>query len=50
MNSTEKPLDTVVFFLDENLGTKQVATALRLAGAVVEIHTDHFPPGADDED
>lgn len=50
MNSIEKPPDTVVFFLNENLGTKQVATALRLAGAMVEIHTDHFPPGEEDED
>ena len=50
MNSTEKPPDAFVFFLDRNLGTKQVATALRQAGVVVEIHNDHFPPGVDDEE
>jgi hypothetical protein len=50
VNSTEKPPDAFVFFLDRNLGTKQVANALRLASAVVEIHNDHFPPGADDEE
>src|SRR5262245_5667367 len=48
VNSTEKPPDGCVFFLDRNLGTKQVANALRQAGAVVEIHNDHFPPGAED--
>lgn len=50
MNSTEKPPDACVFFLDRNLGTKQVAEALCRAGAVVEIHNDHFLPDANDEE
>jgi len=40
--------DTPIFFLDRCLGTKDVATALRKAGAAVEIHDDHFQPGDDD--
>jgi uncharacterized protein with PIN domain len=39
-----------VFFLDRNLGTKQVAEALRQAGAIVEIHNDYFLPDANDEE
>ncbi len=36
--------------MDRSLGKKVVAAALRQAGALVEIHDDHFPPGAPDEE
>jgi hypothetical protein len=39
-----------VFFLDRSLGKKKIAGALRRAGAEVEVHDDHFPPGAKDQD
>jgi hypothetical protein len=31
-----------IFFIDRSLGKKLVATELRKAGALVEIHDDHF--------
>ena len=34
--------------MDRALGTGAVAGALRRAGCSVEIHDDHFPPGAQD--
>lgn len=39
-----------VFFLDRNLGRYTIAQALRQAGARVEIHDDHFPRNAKDEE
>jgi len=39
-----------VFFLDRSLGRYEIATALRQAGATVEIHDDHFPSEATDEE
>jgi predicted nuclease of predicted toxin-antitoxin system len=42
--------EPLVFFLDRSLGKKKVAQALRQAGAVVEVHADHFPSDARDED
>ena len=39
---------TLVFFVDRSLGTADVPDALRRAGAVVEIHDDHFPQDAED--
>ncbi len=36
-------------FIDRSLGRKKVASALRQAGAQVEVHDDHFPPDANDE-
>jgi len=42
--------EPLVFFLDRSLGKKKVAQALRQAGAVVEVHADHFPADARDED
>ena len=50
MNSSSKPPEPPIFFLDRSLGKKRVATALREAGAVLHIHDDHFPPDAKDED
>lgn len=38
MSKLEQP----TFFLDRALGRKAVATALRQAGAKIEIHDDHF--------
>jgi len=37
-------------FLDRSLGRRQVAEALRNAGARIEIHDDHFGPETTDED
>lgn len=37
-----RPETEPVFFLDRNLGRFKIATALRRAGARVEIHDDHF--------
>src|SRR5438034_11603495 len=48
-SSTLSPPDPLVFFVDRSLGRRTVATALRNAGALVEIHDDHSPPDALDE-
>ncbi|MBV6410625.1 MAG: hypothetical protein LC123_16595 [Burkholderiales bacterium] len=40
---TPRPSGDLVFFIDRSLGRKQVAQALREAGATVEVHDDHFP-------
>ena len=45
-----KPLDGVVFFIDRSLGRKAVAEALRQAGEKVEVHDDHLPQNAKDEE
>lgn len=50
LSPSEKQLRELTFFLDRNLGSKQVAEALRQAGARVEVHADHFAKdGADEE-
>jgi hypothetical protein len=49
-SSTNEPPEPLVVFVDRSLGNKIVAAALRLAGAAVEIHDDHFPTTAPDED
>jgi predicted nuclease of predicted toxin-antitoxin system len=46
--SSKQP-ERLVFFLDRSLGKKIVADALRQAGALIEIHDDHFAPDAKDE-
>src|SRR5919201_404843 len=43
-------LGALTFFLDHQIGRYQVAEALRLAGAKVEVHLDHFPGDASDSD
>src|SRR3989344_8160221 len=48
--SSSKPLDEIVSFIDRSLGRKAVATALRNAGARVEVHDDHLPQDAKDEE
>lgn len=45
-----KPLDEIVFFIDRSLGKKAVAEGLRAAGARVEVHDDHLPQDAKDEE
>lgn len=48
MNSSSKPPESLVLFLDRSLGKQKIAAALRAAGARVEIHDDHFRPDARD--
>ncbi len=48
--NSSRPLDDVVFFIDRSLGRKAVAEALRQAGEKVEVHDDHLPQGAKDEE
>jgi len=48
-NSNQQPSD-FVFYLDRNLGNHVIADALREVGEQVEIHDDHLPPDAPDED
>lgn len=55
MTETEpKPAQTerkrTVFFIDRCLGSVRLAAALRQSGITVEIHDDHFPKDAQDED
>lgn len=44
------PPSRSVFFLDRSVGKHLVASALRRAGAEVELHDDHFRRDADDQD
>jgi predicted nuclease of predicted toxin-antitoxin system len=44
------PPDQPTFFIDRSLGRHIVATALRQAGLEVEVHDDHFPPDAKDQE
>ena len=50
MSSSSKLPEPLIFFLDRSLGNKIIATALRQAGVIVEIHDDHFSIDAKDED
>ena len=47
-SSHSKQPKTLVFFLDRSLGKNRIATALRQAGAIVQVHDDHFPQDAQD--
>jgi len=50
-NSGSTPPDIArVFFIDRSLGQKIIAERLRQSGVHVEIHDDHFPQNALDED
>lgn len=40
----------MVFYLDRNLGRATIADILRAAGFEVEVHDDHLPQDAPDED
>lgn len=42
------PPDEPVFFVDRSLGARTVPDALRVAGARVEVHADHFTDDAPD--
>jgi hypothetical protein len=46
----QDPLEKAVFFLDRSVGRRSVAEPLREAGLVVELHDDHFPQDALDEE
>jgi predicted nuclease of predicted toxin-antitoxin system len=48
-NSTSKPPDPPVFFLDACLGKHRIATELQAAGETVIVHDNHFPSGTKDE-
>lgn len=45
-----KQPDQPTFFLDRSLGKQLIANALREIGVSVEVHDDHFPSNAKDED
>jgi hypothetical protein len=47
-NSALAQLRNFVFFTDRGLGRRVVPSALRDAGATVEIMDDHFPPDVED--
>lgn len=49
-NSTSRPPEPLVLFLDESLDSESVASALSEAGAIVERATSHFPRGTPDEE
>jgi hypothetical protein len=46
--SSRWPPDDLVFFVDRSLEKRHVAEALRREGIHVEVHEDHFLPGAPD--
>ena len=46
----QKLLESETFFLDRCLGKKILASVLRAATLKIEVHDDHFPPDAKDED
>jgi hypothetical protein len=47
-NSSSKPPEPPVFFLDRSLGKHVIASRLRATGTRVEVHDDHFPQDAQD--
>lgn len=50
VTNSSRPLDDLVFFVDRSLGRKAIPEALRTVGARVEIHDDHLPQDARDEE
>jgi predicted nuclease of predicted toxin-antitoxin system len=48
--SSRPPPDPIVYFLDRSLGSRVVGDALKAAGALVELHRDHFADDAPDEE
>ncbi len=48
--SSKQPPEHRALYLDRNLGKHVVASALRDAGFQVEVHDDHLPIDAPDED
>jgi hypothetical protein len=49
VSAGQKPPSDHTYFLDQCLGRKTVAEALRHYGLHVQVHTDHFPDGTKDE-
>lgn len=47
--ATPQQPEVWVFFLDRNLGSKQLAEALRKEGFVVRVHDDYFKPDEADD-
>jgi hypothetical protein len=47
-SNASQPDEPLVFIIDRSLGRHKVASALREAGAVVEVHDELFDPAADD--
>ena len=48
--ANSKPPPEPTLFLDRNLGRHIIAKRLRDDGMAVEVHDDHLPPDAPDED
>ena len=48
--ASSRPQPEPTLFLDRNLGRHIIADRLRVEGMAVEVHDDHFPPDAPDED
>ena len=48
--NSKPPRKDFLLFLDRNLGKHVIADALRAVGSIVEIHDDHLPIDAPDED
>ena len=44
------PPGELIFFIDRSVGKHSVADPLRAAGLHVEVHDDHFPADAQDQD
>lgn len=47
--NSKQPPDPRVLYLDRNLGKHVIASALQAAGHSVEVHDDHLPGDAPDE-
>lgn len=48
-SGTPQQPEVYIFFLDRNLGSKQLAEALRKEGFVVRVHDEHFKPDETDD-
>lgn len=48
--ANSRPPPEFTYFIDRNLGKHKVAEAIRAAGEQVEVHDDHLPQNAPDED
>lgn len=47
--ANNRSLPEYVIFIERNLGKHKVAQILRYAGELVEVHDDHLPQNAPDE-
>ena len=48
--NSQQPPEELTLFLDRNLGKNIIADRLRSEGIKVEVHDDHLPPDAPDEE